>query len=337
MDTPAHPRTRARKAARRLLSAAVIALTTLILLEAALRALGLARPVLYEADPDAGFRLKPDQCVRYLGNTIEINRWGVRDPRPLATKRDGVRRILVLGDSVTWGGIRLRQEHLFTSVIEGRLDGVEVVNAGVNGYSPTQMVALFRRHLRGLEPDLVLVYTIPGDFTRPPVVRLTGNSLAYPLRRPRLALGAACGLVRMMAYRRLGWDWLETGPVAEPVESLAEAERVARNTDALTALAAELRGKAGLLVVVSPTPPSPLNRPLPAGVAEALEQGGIRWIDLGAQVAPAPELFVDHVHLAAAGHARVAEALAPILAGEGQPAPAARPVGADGPTGGEQE
>lgn len=164
------------------LSGAVVVLLTLGLLEVALRILGLTRPVLYETDDATGFRLKPNQHIRYIGNTIDINSWGVRDPRPLTEKPANKTRILVLGDSVTWGGIRIPQEELFTSVLERHLKGTEVINAGVNGYSVARMVALYRAHLRDLNPDAVLVYAIPADFVRPVRLELLGDSVAFPSR-----------------------------------------------------------------------------------------------------------------------------------------------------------
>lgn len=288
----------------------LIAAATFALFETALRVAGLTQPVLYEADPAAGYRLKPNQHVRYLGNAIAVNQWGARDPRPFDTRVAGQRRLLVLGDSVTWGGIRERQENLFTSVLERELAGVEVVNAGVNGYSVSQMAALYQAHLNGLDPDWVLVCAIPRDFTRPPEVRLTGRGIAFPVERPRLATPVAFAMGRMLAQQRFGWSWAVPPPQALPTEpDLTEEDCIARNIEAYMALDEALGGRATLAL-------SPTLEPGPGkAVRTALARAGIEFVELQEQVGTDRVLFVDGVHLSMEGHARVGAALAEAMRG----------------------
>jgi len=293
----------------RMLRAGAIAVSALVVVEGALQVLHAVPEVVYEEDPEAGFRLKPDQDARFFGNPLKINGWGVRDDRPLDGKSEGVRRILVLGDSVTWGGIQARRENLFTARLESALDGVEVVNAGVNGYSVAQMAALYRTRLEGLEPDLVVLYVIPADFMRAPSMRLTGNGIAYPLRRPRFQLPTAVTMVPLTVFKLTGWDWLEPEPDAVPAQEWTDAEAVCANIDAAVSLATEL-GRERVAVVVSPWLPSLLNPPLPQEVADAFDAAGVHWIDLNGITEPAADWFMDHIHLSPKGHAAVADALA---------------------------
>ena len=295
-----------------------MAVLALVVVECGLRVLHAVPEVVYEEDPEAGFRLKPDQDTRFFSNPLRINRWGVRDDRPLDTKPEGVRRVVVLGDSVTWGGIQTRQEDLFTTRLEDALENVEVVNAGVNGYSVAQMAALYRTRLEGLEPDLVVLYAIPGDFTRAPSMRLTGNGIAYPLRRPRFQLPTAVAMVPLTVFKLTGWDWLEPEPDAVPTQEWTDAEVVRANIDAAVSLAADL-GRERVAVVVSPWLPSPLNPPLPQEVADAFDTAGVHWIDLNEVTEPAADWFMDHIHLSPKGHAAVAEALAEHLDIPGKP------------------
>ncbi len=300
---------RPRRWRNRILRAVVMAVSALVLLELVLRILHAAPEVVYEKDAEAGFRLKPNQDARFFGNPIRINAWGVRDLRPLDVKPEGVRRILVLGDSVTWGGIQSRREDLYTTHLESALDHAEVVNAGVNGYSVAQMAALYRGRLEGLEPDLVVLYVIPDDFTRAPSMRLTGNSIAYPLRRPRFQLPTALAMVPLTVFKLTGWGWLEPGPDALPTEEWTDAEVLRANIDAAVSLASEL-GPNRLVVAVSPWLPSPLNPPLPPEAADAFDAAGVHWISLNEVTAPSEDWFMDHIHLSPKGHAAIAGALA---------------------------
>lgn len=305
-------------------AAVAVGVVTLVLLEAVLRLFGLASPIVYERDAAAGFRLKPNQHVRYLGNIITINGWGVRDPRPLdAKQQEGVRRIVVLGDSVTWGGIRERQERLFTSVLERALSSVEVVNAGVNGYSVARMVSMYEAHLKALEPDIIVVYAIAGDFVRPVRLELTGDSVAFPERRPRCAVVAALRLAQVLAHARFGWAWLEPPEAAVvPAESVADdAENLRRNLGALRAFSDSLAPPTRLLVVLAATRTDEDESSIFAEVSEALEKRGIEWVRLDSLLPPSPHLFVDGVHLSTEGHRLVGQALAAYLSASGAAKP----------------
>ncbi|MCL4695016.1 MAG: hypothetical protein KJ060_21200 [Candidatus Hydrogenedentes bacterium] len=294
-----------------MIETAVILLVTLLLLEGVLRFLGLADPVLYTADETAGYRLKPDQHVTILSNEITINRWGVRDPRTLEGKDSGTRRVLVLGDSVTWGGIREKEANLFTTVAESRLKDTEVINCGVNGYSVTQMVALYH-HLTLLNPDFVVVFAIPRDFTRPPVVRLTGTGVAFPDEPPRSALLAAANLARFTAAHRYGWKWLQPGPDVLP-ERQSTGDTLDENVASVVALAAE-RPAGTILVVLMPTAEGTKDADRIGDIEKALEADEVSFVNLADHVEISPDLYLDGVHLTTEGHRRAGTTLAEILA-----------------------
>ena len=67
-----------------------------------------------------------------------------------------MKRVLVLGDSFTWG-FGVEQEQIFTEVIENSRKDVEVINAGVSGYSPDQELIWLREQGMHFQPDLVLL------------------------------------------------------------------------------------------------------------------------------------------------------------------------------------
>ena len=96
---------------------------------------------------------------RRTGYPIEyrINSKGLRDDETTYEKPLDVFRIVVLGDSRTFGfGVPIEKH--FTTLLEGYFERLEVINLGVVGYGVDQEL-LFLRH-EGLRygPDLVIAY-----------------------------------------------------------------------------------------------------------------------------------------------------------------------------------
>jgi len=281
-----------------------------VVLEAGLRILGAHDPVLYQTGPVLGYRLKPNQQVSFFGNEISINRLGIRDSRSFDTKPQDVTRVLVLGDSVTWGGVRIPQHELFTSVLERELGDAEVINAGINGYSVWRMAELYRRHLDELTPDIVVMYLIPGDFHRPAVVDLVGTSPAFPLKRPTFALSSALASARIVVASKLDWDWVRPLRPDVPRDSLSNDDRIPRNLEAIINLNGVLSASQRLVVVISPFPDHVNNPPLPSSITSALAEAEIKMLVLDSEKLRTQENFVDHIHFSARGHALVGQALA---------------------------
>lgn len=125
---------------------------------------------LFVADADAGYVLRSDYrgSQEIGGEPIELhtNSLGLRDGSP----RDDVdRTILVLGDSFTFGhGVDV--EDNLTEVLEGRLQAggearVEVVNAGVPGYSTWHARKRLEQLAEPLSPDVVVLgFYVGNDF-----------------------------------------------------------------------------------------------------------------------------------------------------------------------------
>ena len=85
---------------------------SLLLLEGALRIVGLQDPVVYRSDPVYGYEPRPSQSANRLGIPIYIKDIGLRDNRPLSALLKSKTRVLVIGNSVTYGGSRVRQKDL---------------------------------------------------------------------------------------------------------------------------------------------------------------------------------------------------------------------------------
>ncbi len=106
------------------------------------------------------YEMRPNAAV---GDIIKINALGFRDREFIAKKPEGVYRIAVVGDSVTFGWDQ-RVEDTYPKVLERLLnssDGAsrryEVLNLGVVGYNAEQEMELIKTRVLDFQPDLVLV------------------------------------------------------------------------------------------------------------------------------------------------------------------------------------
>ncbi len=289
----------------------IIAVASLLLLEIILRVMGIANPLLYDVDPNVGYRIKPNQEISYFRNSITINAYGVRDPRPLTTRDPNKKRVLCLGDSVTWGGIYERQENLFTSIAERRLGNVEVINAGVNGYSVYQMTALYEQFLTDLEPDLILMCAIVRDFDRPPLARLTGSGVAFPTQKPRSAIFEALRICQLTAYDRWNWNWLEP-PRASEAYKFENESYEDKNVKSVIELAKEIEGKSRFAVVFLPIEAGERTR-IRGGFTRTLRNNGVSVARFASDVGLTRDDYVDGVHLSTSGHHKLGDALAVII------------------------
>jgi lysophospholipase L1-like esterase len=173
-----------RRLCARLLVAVLGLVGGLVLAEGALRLadgqpiLPLIRPLpyidngaLYRRTPRRLYELRPgvDDTVGRRGIHIHINAAGFRDDveYPLA-KPSGTARVVVLGDSFTFGG-KVTLEETYPKVVGKRLDVVdpghrhEVLNLAVPGYNTEQEALLFEEKGLAYEPDLVLVGFVLND------------------------------------------------------------------------------------------------------------------------------------------------------------------------------
>ena len=158
-------------------------LVSLLVLEAGARLVQALRPSsavaeaacageVYAFSPSRHHRLIPGSCTRHQTPEFDylwtINSLGMRDREHPRRKPAGVYRILMLGDSFVQGhGVRL--EHTMVRRLETSLTGtprqprVEVLNAGIFGYSPLLEYLYLRELIEPLDPDLVVVGFFLGN------------------------------------------------------------------------------------------------------------------------------------------------------------------------------
>lgn len=132
---------------------------------------------LHELRPDADwlYGLRPGAIAEPEGGPrYVINSEGFRDrPRQVA-KSPGRQRIVIVGDSLTFGW-GVEGEETFASRLEASLvaagseGGIEVLNLGVGGYNPYTEAALLRDRGLAYEPDLVLAQFCINDLADPTI------------------------------------------------------------------------------------------------------------------------------------------------------------------------
>jgi lysophospholipase L1-like esterase len=126
----------------------------------------------FEHDPTLCWRNRPDfymvgKPADSLFGRVESthNSKGLRDEEYPYQKPEGTYRILVLGDSYTYGG-SVQQYEAFPEILESlfkRHGSFEVINAGVIGYGITQETLYYETEGYKYEPDLVMLVFFHND------------------------------------------------------------------------------------------------------------------------------------------------------------------------------
>jgi hypothetical protein len=100
----------------------------------------------------------------------EVGSQGLRDHAFSPVPGEGMRRILVLGDSLPYGP-HVASAQTFPKVLERRLGGeaahVEVMNGGVIAYSPFNEREYYAHRLRDFHPELVVISFCMNDVVDP--------------------------------------------------------------------------------------------------------------------------------------------------------------------------
>jgi hypothetical protein len=117
---------------------------------------------LHRRDPVLGW--VPAASVREDG--VSTNSLGLRGTAEVALeKKPGERRLVVCGDSFTFGS-GVRDEDVWTEVLAGKLEDVTVLNLGVMGYGLDQECLRFEQLGSKLSPDVVLLGLYGPDIER---------------------------------------------------------------------------------------------------------------------------------------------------------------------------
>ncbi len=122
----------------------------------------------FRTDPVLGYALRPDWTALHERRgefrvVVRTNALGLRGAAAAPEAAPGTRRVLVIGDSFTFG-FGVEDGESFPALLDGLLGPrVEVLNAGVPGWSIDHQWLFWKERGRGLAPDLVLLATCSND------------------------------------------------------------------------------------------------------------------------------------------------------------------------------
>lgn len=174
---------------KKLVFGLVFALLLVVGLEGGLRALGFPRGLVRNfsklwnpaAEQLPGLFRPGKHRVSYpteLAYDVEINALGLRGPALAPAKAKDARRILCLGDSVTFG-YYVNDPETYPAQLQGLLaaenPGLEVINGGCGHFSIPDEARYFREGLKALQPDVVVLQfcsndVLPAELDRSPTL-----------------------------------------------------------------------------------------------------------------------------------------------------------------------
>jgi len=106
------------------------------------------------------------KAMYWQGALHVFNEEGFRWSKPLPPKRNDTYRVMVVGDSLTYG-LGIAEESRFSYQVEKSLGAdfrIDVINMGHNGYRSEDNLAVVRKYLPVLRPNLVLYAVCLNNF-----------------------------------------------------------------------------------------------------------------------------------------------------------------------------
>jgi lysophospholipase L1-like esterase len=306
----------------------VVGALCLLAAELAASRLGLLEypPQMNRGHPTRGYTLRPGfEGESKFGIPFRVSAQGFRSPEVAVPKPAGTHRVLVLGDSVTWGA-GVREEETFSRRLEAELGdelacAVEVVNAGISGYGSIEELDVLRNDGLALEPDVVLVYHVENDnqisshergglavFLKDHLLYrsyLFGSAFyAWRVTRWRLTASQAGGDVAAWAAAQRAWD--QRPGTAASLDALREIGATAQAHGARAILASHPAR------LDDPTLDAARNRLL----RETAQAAGMTFVDVTPVLRALPgELAVSEIdhHPNGYAHGWIASALRPAV------------------------
>jgi lysophospholipase L1-like esterase len=302
-----------------------IAVVSLLLLETILRwGMGLGSPPLLQSDEDIGYLFQPDQDLLRFGNRIMINRFSQRSDQVDAQPASGTLRILVVGDSVSWGGVQVDQTETYPEQMRHLLAKqlqrpVEVLNASAASWGIGNLKAYLHRY-GTLGARLVILQIGTEDLYQPKSQGdFVGKSPFMPDRKPPCAL---CEL--FSRYILTGFAKADAIPGFQSYRFAQE--QFDRNMDEFQDVVNWVRGQGAEVVVLHTAfldeilQNGTVKEHLPADararffeVCASMQVPVFNLIDAWKNQAFVADCFRDDIHLTAEGDRQVAEGLSAFM------------------------
>ena len=157
-----------RSLAKTLAALVLSLLLLLVLVDLALsHILGLGNNIVLQPDPNAGYVFTPYQHVHRFFKDTQINQYSMRSPSISPTKAAGTYRVMMIGDSMTYGSTQLDQQAIFASLLGTELPSqlhkpVEILNASASAWAIGNEAGYLDSH-GTYDADLVVLVINTGD------------------------------------------------------------------------------------------------------------------------------------------------------------------------------
>ena len=172
--------------------------------------IGLGDPPLYQADAKMEYMLQPSKTYSRFHNRFSVNGYGMRaDDFPPQKSGPDELRVMVVGDSIVYGGVRIDQRDIDTEILKRDLQAefgrpVVVGNASAKSWGPPNELAYLQRY-GTLDADVVILELSSHDYADAPTfVPVVGISADYPDKRPPFALADLFETYLLPRYLHIG-------------------------------------------------------------------------------------------------------------------------------------
>jgi lysophospholipase L1-like esterase len=271
---------------------------------------------------------------------ITVNRSGLRG-RKITAKRPGSFRILLLGDSVTFG-YEVADGDVYPALVEQKLRtqglDVEVINGSAPGWSRRQQRLFLEQFGPRVAPDLIVFTVVLNDLRE---VSATEANLRWSVRAATALAEAARFSALANAFKRaLASAARPADEFHNVLDAYTRMTESADDPETRAALQLEYRETEALLAD-APCPVIALLVPMSfqlevdhtpvvqSVIGDFLRERHVTVLDLWPVLRPAGPFgaYIDHVHLNERGHALTADALVALLGDKGFLAKARRLAG----------
>ena len=267
-----------------------------------------------QADRALFWSPRPGFQGTFHGRRIAINSLGCRGPEA-PPPRAGRMRIACFGDSITFG-YDVGERETYASFLGRERPDVDVLNAGVNGYTSYQVLERWRQLARATRLDVATFLVGWNDRVERPVedrayARRIGAVMAVEGPLDHLRLFAAAK--RLYLWRARGQDQTQalvprvgTKQYRENLETLVDECRARRVTPVFIELPHRLTASV-----------RDLTSPYPVVLRDVAKSAGVRLVEVGPLALTAEvdneAYFLDSLHLTPKGHAFLTRRLLALL------------------------
>lgn len=288
-------------------------------------------PQFFQRDHDLFWKFRPNQVIQsnfMVEGDYRTNSLGLRNKEFSPEKPKGGFRIICLGNSNTFGW-KQSQENAYPQQLQRLFDQnlpgqkIEVINAGITGYSSYQGKLFLRKDILGFKPDLVLVNYGWNDLL-PAKFGIADKNQKMP---PQWILDSQNILSRTRLYQLLKSFWVSRFSGKKGIEP--GASRVSLEDFQQNLIEIERLCRGNSIKVVFLTNPVPnleayrglgkfsniqlINQAYNNVIRDLVESHNFKVLDISALFEKQEDVFgnplADYIHYNARGHGIVAQAI----------------------------